>query len=245
MKSYSVARRGQESVLIEAENWLVALGKVVDRLGGAEPIERLACEVLPNGTAIAREAETGVSYVIQPVLAQNPVEASGASGEVVEEEFAVGDGDADRLDEILQSEGLIEACELAMNLAQERVGAESASVILLVEDKLKFVAVAGPHSESLIHVEMPLGTGVAGYSAERGRPVVLGDAAADERHFDGVDRLTGQNTREMACVPVTDGEQVFGVLELLNLPDQRRFSRDNIQQMQVVAETLARRLASE
>jgi len=223
---------------MEAENWLVALGRAFEHQGVL--VERLACEVLPNGTVIAREAETGLSFVVQPILggAEAPTKPT-----TEEEVFVVGDGDADRFQEIYEAEDEWEASRLAMNLAQDLVGAEAASVILAFESKLMFVAASGPHSDTLLHVEMPLGTGVAGYSMERRRPVVLGDATADDRHFDGVDRLTGQNTREMACVPIAAGDQVYGVLELLNLPDLRRFSRDNLQQMSRVADALAIRLS--
>lgn len=57
---------GDEPAFVNAANWLVALGMGLDRLGAVTSIDRLACEVLPNGKVIARDVRTGAGFVVQP-----------------------------------------------------------------------------------------------------------------------------------------------------------------------------------
>ena len=66
MPLFTVMRRGEEPVSIEAENWIVAMGTGIAKLGGDVAIDRLACEMLSNGTVIARDVRTGTGYVILP-----------------------------------------------------------------------------------------------------------------------------------------------------------------------------------
>jgi GAF domain-containing protein len=58
---------GLASVQVKGRNWIVALGRGLHELGRDEALQRLACEVLANGTVIARDITTGVGYVVQSV----------------------------------------------------------------------------------------------------------------------------------------------------------------------------------
>ncbi len=53
------------STVVDAPNWLAALGVGLDRLGEVGTIDRLACEVLVNGTVLARDARTGKGFVVR------------------------------------------------------------------------------------------------------------------------------------------------------------------------------------
>jgi hypothetical protein len=68
LSRFLVSAQGNPGTPIEAANWLAALGVGLDRLGLVGAINRLACEVLPNGTVIARDARTGEGFVVQPML---------------------------------------------------------------------------------------------------------------------------------------------------------------------------------
>ncbi len=65
MKSYSVSATGHEPQVVKAENWLSALGKTLAKIGILTSLERLACEVMPNETVVARDVKTGMGFVIQ------------------------------------------------------------------------------------------------------------------------------------------------------------------------------------
>lgn len=62
-----VSARGGVSAAVEAPNWLAALGVGLDQFGDVSAIDRLACEVLMNGTVLARDARTGQGYVVRPL----------------------------------------------------------------------------------------------------------------------------------------------------------------------------------
>ena len=67
MRTWSVTARGLASVQVQGRNWLVALGRGLHELGRVDELARLACEVLPNGTVIARDIATGTGYIVQGV----------------------------------------------------------------------------------------------------------------------------------------------------------------------------------
>lgn len=150
MSRFLVSAQGNPGTPIEAANWLAALGVGLDRLGLVGAINRLACEVLPNGTVIARDARTGEGFVVQPMLqievpAAAPRELDSemilpaddddsAFGEV-EEGFSLlsGEGDRTEVDEAEADEddedvdtdaGLIDGSELII----------SAGIASIIED---------------------------------------------------------------------------------------------------------------
>jgi GAF domain-containing protein len=102
MRRFTVTARGLSSVEVEARNWVVALGHGLAELG-REELSRLACEVLPNGTVIARDIASGTGYVVQALDTDEAVddEPSTADGGV----FALSDDDED-LDETIEDHPL-------------------------------------------------------------------------------------------------------------------------------------------
>lgn len=66
MQRYLVSARGEEPTTVLASNWLSALGEGLDRLGLVSTLDRLACEVLPNGTVVARDVRTGMGFIVRP-----------------------------------------------------------------------------------------------------------------------------------------------------------------------------------
>ena len=67
---YEVGSSDRSPVEVEASNWLSALGDGLLLLGIVGDLERLACEVLPNGRVLARNVRTGQGYVVNPLGAQ-------------------------------------------------------------------------------------------------------------------------------------------------------------------------------
>ncbi|MEQ1507001.1 MAG: GAF domain-containing protein [Myxococcota bacterium] len=275
VRVWSVTAQGHGAVQVKGRNWLVALGRGLDELGRADALMRLACEVLPNGTVIARDITTGTGYVVQALQTAEDATALGLVDDhtveapmplpeapdptmIVAEEDADGEPifelPADAISEIepeddpgigiLDAETAVAACQLALVRARERVGAESGAVIVLERGVMRFVAVHGPHARKLLGTRLPMGTGVAGFSMEKRRSVVLADAQTDPRHCGEVDALTGYVTREIAVVPLVHGERALGVLEVMNLPDGRRFGEDDLAAIRQLADALAIRLAA-
>lgn len=84
-------------------------------------------------------------------------------------------------------------------------------------DMLRGLAVQG---ETSIEVGVPVGEGIAGLVASRGKPINVKDAYRHP-HFDPkFDKLTGYRTRSMLCVPMRNpNRKVIGVVQVLNKRD--------------------------
>ena len=234
MSYYSVSSRGLETLELQANNWLIALGLGLEQYGRVDGIERLACEDLGNGTVIARDIQSGAGFIVSRSHAPKPAPPPPSKSLM-----------RTAIDAIRGAEDTKTACRLALELAQEFVPGESGCVLLTDGDYLKFVAVTGPKADQLMGARIPSDTGVAGVCIQQGRPLVLGKADNDPRHFSAVDKHTGYSTREIACAPVALDGHTYGVLEILNLPSDERFGRVYIESMRAVADLLAVRLASE
>jgi putative methionine-R-sulfoxide reductase with GAF domain len=268
MKAWSVSSRGLPTVEVRAPNWIIALGQGLEQLGKAQGVERLACEMLQNGTVIARDIASGTGFVVQSTTSAEAPDSSPvdeiftgdaddddlpddddssdlpATPERTEELLEV-EPDDDRIDGVEEAESLQAACQLALKLSRELVPAESGAIILEEHGYLRFRAVSGPVAKQLAGVRLPLGAGVAGFSMQKRRTVVLNDANEDPRHCGEVDSLTGYTTTQIAVIPIQFGERVFGVLELMNLPGNARFNRLDVHRLQGIAGALGARLAAE
>jgi serine phosphatase RsbU (regulator of sigma subunit) len=88
--------------------------------------------------------------------------------------------------------------------------------------------------DSLREVRLSLGEGIAGWVAQRRRSVIISDAARDSRFHHQVDDLTGYTTRSLICAPVTQGEELLGVIQVLN-PAHGDFTEEDL----VVLESFA------
>ncbi len=286
MKTFSVTARGLASVQVKGPNWIVALGAALHELGRVDVISRLACEVLPNGTVIARDVASGTGYIVHtthgtPAIAgrlsasretAQPIdmiplalggEASNNEDRSEIDEISIYPTEELEIDEIVElppdaitplapdelqlaaidhAESALMACQMALVAARERSGAESGAVLLEERGFLRFAAVQGPHSRKLVGVRLPLGTGVAGYAMKQRRSMVVSDAHDDPRHCGEVDALTGYQTREIAVAPF-ESEGVLGVIEVMNLPDGRRFGEVDIDSLTEIGDALALRLA--
>lgn len=246
MQSFSVSARGLAAVQVQGNNWIQALGLGLAEMGRADEIQRLACEVLQNGTVIARDITTGTGFIVQQVH-ELPLEDTAEEFQELElmpfEAIVELDEEADPLDAILDADTPRVACQLALTVLREAVPAESSAVILEERGYLRFTAVSGPHARKLVGVRLPLGTGVAGFSMVKRRVIVLADAHDDPRHCGEVDALTGYVTKEIAVVPILHANRILGVLEVMNLTDNRRFTQSDVQAAERVAVALAERLA--
>ncbi|MFQ5791834.1 MAG: HD domain-containing phosphohydrolase [Acidobacteriota bacterium] len=101
--------------------------------------------------------------------------------------------------------------------AAETLGAEAGSILLFDEDrKLRFHTSFGTKASQVKSLIVRTGQGIAGWTAQTGRPAVVNDVSSDTR-FDGrFDESTGFITRSILSVPLQFENRVIGVLELLN-----------------------------
>ncbi len=112
-----------------------------------------------------------------------------------------------------------------VQVARASLGARAASILLLdgTANELVFTAVAEEGGAALVGRRIPAGTGLAGSVLASGQALVVEDVAQDPR-FAG-DRLDlGYVPKGIMSAPLLAGEQVIGVLQVLDRPRRPGFS---------------------
>jgi PAS domain S-box-containing protein len=79
----------------------------------------------------------------------------------------------------------------------------------------------GPHRDTVLGWRLEAGQGIAGWVASNGKSLIVDDSWADDRHFDGVDRLTGHPLRSILVVPMRLRNKVIGVVQVLDTQPNR------------------------
>ncbi|MFV1958291.1 MAG: PP2C family protein-serine/threonine phosphatase, partial [Planctomycetota bacterium] len=114
---------------------------------------------------------------------------------------------------------LDELLGLIMKAARDGVHADRGTVFLCTEDGTRLWSRVLSGDEHL-HIELPLGQGIAGTVAATGKAIRLDDARNDSRFDSSWDEKSGFVTRQLLTAPIRgrDGK-VVGVFQLLNRRD--------------------------
>jgi GAF domain-containing protein len=118
-----------------------------------------------------------------------------------------------------------------VEVARALFRARASSIFLLDEeaDELVFEAVAGEGSDRLLGKRFPSSTGIAGWVLVTRQPLVLEDVGADPRFARDAAEATGYVPRGLMAVPLLHGERALGVLEVLDRPEEVRFSLEEME----------------
>ena len=119
-----------------------------------------------------------------------------------------------------------------LDLAQEVTDAEASSILLynpklnILEFSLAKNETLGERTEQILksNVELKMGEGLAGWVAVNRQPVMIQDVQQDTRFFKEADHYTGFYTRTLLCVPIVYGEELLGVIEVLNSKNKPCFN---------------------
>ena len=119
--------------------------------------------------------------------------------------------------------------------------AERGSVLLQEagSGKLHFFWVHGTDAEKVCEVTLDKGQGIAGWSAETGKPALVNRVHEDPRFYSGIDRETGAETRNVLCAPIIGPEGVIGVVELVNKKSGAEFVDDDLSFLEVLCAEVA------
>lgn len=96
--------------------------------------------------------------------------------------------------------------------------AEAASIALYdaASDRLVFRVAAGSQGQGVVGVTIAPHEGIAGYVFSTGQPIAIADVAADPRFGAATAERTGYLPRSLLAVPLLDGDDNLGVLEILD-----------------------------
>ena len=132
--------------------------------------------------------------------------------------------------------------QATVEVARGIFSARASSVFLYDEttDELVFEAVAGEGSETLIGQRIPSSTGIAGWVLVTRQPLVLEDVTQDPR-WGGheIAERSGYVPRGLMAVPLLHGEDPVGVLNVLDRPQEARFSLEEMELLGLFANQAA------
>lgn len=127
--------------------------------------------------------------------------------------------------------------EKIMNAAKVVMRAEASSLFLLDEKAKELYAESalGDAGETIKTFRLPLGKGIAGWVAQKGKPELIPDAYQDSRFNPEYDKKTGFRTKSIICVPLEFKKKIKGVVQIINSLDKESFEEEDVEYMAALA----------
>jgi len=108
-----------------------------------------------------------------------------------------------------------------LDSAVQVLNATTGSLLVLVPpNELEFVVSKDPQ---IVGRRMPADAGLAGWVFTREKPLIIGDASKDNRHFRTVDLEIGFHTQSIITVPLMTPTEKIGVIQVINKKSGERF----------------------
>lgn len=128
-----------------------------------------------------------------------------------------------------------------VEMARIVFGAAAASVFLLdqVSGDLVFEAVAGEGEGHLVGSRFPSGTGIAGWAAMYGQPLLVDDVSGSHQFAREAAESTGYVPRSIMAAPLIQGGDCVGVLEVLDHDCRPRCDLGDMDSLGLLATQLA------
>lgn len=103
----------------------------------------------------------------------------------------------------------------------------TAGSLLMVDDKsaeLRFEVMVGDRVAPLRPLRIKVGTGICGWVAQTGQPLLVADVRQEPRFYAEADAATGFETRSVLAVPIAALGRTVGVIEVINKADGTPFT---------------------
>ena len=148
----------------------------------------------------------------------------------------------DRLREISQWVSSVldvdQLLELIIGTATRMMQAKASSLLLLdpKTKKLYFKVAIGERKEEVRKYELNVGQGIAGIVAAKGEPLLIPDVTKDPRWYKQISESIGFQTRSIACVPMKVGNEIIGVVEIIDKEDGSPIQNEDMKLLTVFAE---------
>jgi GAF domain-containing protein len=115
--------------------------------------------------------------------------------------------------------------------------AAAASILLLneAEQVLEFKVATGAGNQDLVGMSFPLDQGIAGYVAMTGQPIAISDVEQDARFNRAFAKSTGYLPRSILAMPLTSGDRILGVMEVLDKIDAPSFGMQDMELLGIFA----------
>ncbi len=123
---------------------------------------------------------------------------------------------------------LREALTSILSMAIDVIGAKLGSVMIIdpLNNDLYIGASCGLNKDVIQNTRMKIGSSIAGFVAETGKPLIVEDVEKDPR-FSRINRQRYES-KSLISVPLKYKDQIFGVINLNNKLDGLPFSNDDL-----------------
>jgi diguanylate cyclase (GGDEF)-like protein len=102
-------------------------------------------------------------------------------------------------------------------------------------NQLTFIAAFGEKAATLVGQRIPANQGIAGHVYQTGSSYHAGDVREDRFFYPGIDRETEYSTRSLVAIPIRIGQDVCGVLELINRREATEYSEQDRNLLEIFA----------
>lgn len=120
-------------------------------------------------------------------------------------------------------------------------GAVAAAIALVTEDgqDLEFKVAYNVINQNIVGMRFPIHSGIAGYTAQTGQPLVVSSADQDERFNRSFAEQSGYIPKCIIAVPLLLDEKVIGVIEALDKVSGDKFDEEDVALMTLFAHQAA------
>ncbi len=116
-----------------------------------------------------------------------------------------------------------------MNEACNLLKAQAASIFLFddAKDELYMKVSTNLTKKQIAKIRVPVGKGIVGYVAEKGKLLNISDMRKDPRFYDKVDKITGLTTKSLLTVPLHVENKLVGAAQVLNKKGKKSFDKED------------------
>ncbi len=224
----------------EGKNWFNALENALKSGGMGHLLNNILCDIKDDGSIHVTETVSGQKFLIREIDPNRQYQE-----QVIGRNLKKRDRNevlASVFEEVLEGfeKSEEEGIEFFLDLAMKYIPAESGSVALapLASRDLHFVATRGPKADGVKGLKIPMGQGIAGFTALNNVLIAVSDVQKDPRFFKDISEKLGYPTKSIVASPVSYNELTFGMVELINKKETSSFDEDDIQILRFVSEKL-------
>ncbi|MBU2567732.1 MAG: GAF domain-containing protein [Elusimicrobia bacterium] len=114
-------------------------------------------------------------------------------------------------------------------VAEQLTDSEASSIMLLDDDKMNlyFKVATGEKGNVIKKLKIRVGQGIAGSVAQTKQSLTINDVSKDSRFNISFDKSSGFITKSILAVPITLGDELIGVAEVLNKKGGEDFTEED------------------
>lgn len=121
--------------------------------------------------------------------------------------------------------------------AKDICSSEFCSILLLDSstNELYFKTAMGGEAGRIKTMRISVGSGIAGWVAQHGEPLIVNDTSKDARFLGNVDKESKFVTKSLLAVPITVENKITGVLEVGNKKNDADYTPDDEMFLKIIA----------